>query len=63
MLCSETVGGVSGSVLLERSKGLDVGGMLNWTLGVWKFLFRLGCTICLFVSSVFWFFVLNVLLC
>ena len=30
-------------------------GMLNWTLGVCKFLIRLGCKICLFISSVFWF--------
>ena len=36
MLCCEAVGGLSGSVLLERSKGFDVGdlGILNCTLGV-----------------------------
>ena len=28
---------------------------LKWTLGVWKFLFHLGCIICLFISYVFWF--------
>ena len=56
----KAVGGVSVIVLPERSKGLDVGdwGMLNWDLGVWKFLFRLICIICLFISSVFWFWLM-----
>ena len=60
MLCCEAIGGVSGNVLLERSEGFDVGdwGILKLTLGVWNFLFRLGYMICLFISSVFWFWLI-----
>ena len=49
--------GVLWIALMERSIGFVVGewGMLNWTLGVCKFLFRLGWIICRFISSVFWF--------
>ena len=60
MFCCEAVGGVSGNVLLEMSKRLDVGNwsILNWTLGVLSFLFRLECIICLFISSLFWFWLM-----
>ena len=57
VFCCDGVWGVLWFVLLERSIGSAIGewGMLIWTLGVCKFLFRLECIICLFISSVFWF--------
>ena len=60
MLCCEENVGVSVSVLLESSEVVGVcdWGMLKWTLGVWNFLFLLGCMICLFISSVFWFWLI-----
>ena len=50
-------GGVLWIVLLERSKGFGIGdeGILKRTLGVVKFLLRLGCMICLSIVNVFWF--------
>ena len=46
----DAVGRVLWIVLLERSIGFASGdwSRLNWTLGFCKFLFRLGCIICLF---------------
>ena len=47
-------GGVIWIVLLERSKGFvdDDEGILKWTLGVVKFLLRLGCMIFLCIVDV-----------
>ena len=57
VVLGSVVWGVLWIVLQERSIGFAVGewGMLNWTLGVRKFLFHLGWIICLFISSVCWF--------
>ena len=46
--------------ILEVSEidGFGGWGMLKVTLGVWKFLFRLGCIICLLTSIVFWFWLI-----
>ena len=50
-------GGVLWIVLLERPKGFGISddGILKWTLGVAKFLLRLGCMICLSFVHVFGF--------
>ena len=57
VFCCSGVYGVLWIVLVERFTGFDVGewSMLNWTLGFGKFLFLLGWIICLFISTVFWF--------
>ena len=57
VFCCDAFEGLLWIVLLESSRGLTIGdwGMLNWTMGFWEFLFRLGCILCLIISSVFWF--------
>ena len=57
VFCCDAFEGLLWIVLLESSRGLTIGdwGMLNWTMGFWEFLFRLGWILCLIISSVFWF--------
>ena len=57
MLRCERSVGVSGNIPMGFSGVFCDGdwGISKWTRGVWKFLFRRGCIICLFISTVFWF--------